>query len=317
MINEEITTVIQELSCYDKYFPKSAVLKAINLGTTISTLLLEKIDDLVNRAETSVKAEEDFSLNDSEWQLLAISLFLLSYLRNKETFPYLIRICKLPENLLEDFLGDSKTEDLNRFLASTFNNDFSALDSIFADVNIDEYVRNAISECYMVLYRHEIISREKILSTFSKYFEICKDDDTWARTNLINCAQSIYATTLIAQVKEAIDAVGGNDFFVFPKKEDEIFAQYKDTWLEKLKQDEHLKMIDDPIKEMEWWNCWAENKEKFSVSMEDIRKIISNVPTSSKTTSIITNFALSKKKTGRNDPCPCGSGKKYKKCCLP
>jgi preprotein translocase subunit SecA len=22
------------------------------------------------------------------------------------------------------------------------------------------------------------------------------------------------------------------------------------------------------------------------------------------------------KKIGRNDPCPCGSGKKYKKCCL-
>jgi len=22
-------------------------------------------------------------------------------------------------------------------------------------------------------------------------------------------------------------------------------------------------------------------------------------------------------RTGRNDPCPCGSGKKYKKCCLP
>jgi len=24
---------------------------------------------------------------------------------------------------------------------------------------------------------------------------------------------------------------------------------------------------------------------------------------------------LSAKKAGRNDPCPCGSGKKYKKCC--
>jgi len=23
-----------------------------------------------------------------------------------------------------------------------------------------------------------------------------------------------------------------------------------------------------------------------------------------------------KTKTGRNDPCPCGSGRKYKKCCL-
>lgn len=26
--------------------------------------------------------------------------------------------------------------------------------------------------------------------------------------------------------------------------------------------------------------------------------------------------ALKNKKIGRNDPCPCGSGKKYKNCCL-
>ena len=25
---------------------------------------------------------------------------------------------------------------------------------------------------------------------------------------------------------------------------------------------------------------------------------------------------VAEKKIGRNDPCPCGSGKKYKKCCL-
>ncbi|HCX64941.1 MAG TPA: nucleic acid-binding protein [Eubacteriaceae bacterium] len=27
-------------------------------------------------------------------------------------------------------------------------------------------------------------------------------------------------------------------------------------------------------------------------------------------------FEVKKEKIGRNDPCPCGSGKKYKKCCL-
>src|SRR5512134_1269713 len=26
---------------------------------------------------------------------------------------------------------------------------------------------------------------------------------------------------------------------------------------------------------------------------------------------------MTPKKVGRNDPCPCGSGKKYKQCCLP
>jgi len=30
----------------------------------------------------------------------------------------------------------------------------------------------------------------------------------------------------------------------------------------------------------------------------------------------IAPFVRSGPKIGRNDPCPCGSGKKYKKCCL-
>ena len=32
--------------------------------------------------------------------------------------------------------------------------------------------------------------------------------------------------------------------------------------------------------------------------------------------SVITTFQHETPKVGRNDPCPCGSGKKYKKCCL-
>jgi len=32
---------------------------------------------------------------------------------------------------------------------------------------------------------------------------------------------------------------------------------------------------------------------------------------------VFNNYIGKKKKIVRNDPCPCGSGKKYKKCCLP
>jgi SEC-C motif-containing protein len=31
---------------------------------------------------------------------------------------------------------------------------------------------------------------------------------------------------------------------------------------------------------------------------------------------IMTNDATKAPKTGRNEPCPCGSGKKFKKCCM-
>ncbi len=37
--------------------------------------------------------------------------------------------------------------------------------------------------------------------------------------------------------------------------------------------------------------------------------------TSSRTTPAMPESSTNKAKTGRNDPCPCGSGKKYKKCC--
>ncbi|EIQ7094695.1 SEC-C domain-containing protein, partial [Enterococcus faecalis] len=33
-------------------------------------------------------------------------------------------------------------------------------------------------------------------------------------------------------------------------------------------------------------------------------------------TNIGSKHSVKKKKIGRNDPCYCGSGKKYKKCCL-
>ena len=29
-----------------------------------------------------------------------------------------------------------------------------------------------------------------------------------------------------------------------------------------------------------------------------------------------TSYKRTEKKVGRNEPCPCGSGKKYKKCCI-
>ena len=66
--------------------------------------------------------------------------------------------------------------------------------------------------------------------------------------------------------------------------------------------------------------------EKEEPSDEDIRKAAGKFmereqvakPTSTNmdsTSSSINKTVRGVKKIGRNDPCPCGSGKKYKKCC--
>ena len=44
--------------------------------------------------------------------------------------------------------------------------------------------------------------------------------------------------------------------------------------------------------------------------------LTNNMGKSSNLTALLRKAAKARTKVGRNDPCPCGSGKKYKKCCL-
>jgi uncharacterized protein YecA (UPF0149 family) len=64
------------------------------------------------------------------------------------------------------------------------------------------------------------------------------------------------------------------------------------------------------IDEIGWWACFRESAEAdhldrdlFEVEddfwLPEVKQVVRQGP-----------------KIGRNDPCPCGSGKKYKKCCL-
>ena len=54
---------------------------------------------------------------------------------------------------------------------------------------------------------------------------------------------------------------------------------------------------------------------KYGISRKQLDKMLSAYQTSRREAVLADAFSASK--TDRNAPCPCGSGKKYKKCCLP
>ena len=59
-------------------------------------------------------------------------------------------------------------------------------------------------------------------------------------------------------------------------------------------------------------SIFEENGWKYVINLEP------DTPEDIKDLEILLNpvkTKISEKKTGRNDPCPCGSGKKFKKCC--
>ena len=49
---------------------------------------------------------------------------------------------------------------------------------------------------------------------------------------------------------------------------------------------------------------------------DEMDKVVADLPKGGKNLNLKTHARSGSRKIGRNDPCPCGSGKKYKKCCL-
>jgi len=90
-----------------------------------------------------------------------------------------------------------------------------------------------------------------------------------------------------------------------PDKKEEIKA-----FLSKLLEDTNVDWVFDlPEKEQSYFKFMKSPLEHFSRERICYLKKIS-YPEKETTTK------KTKMKIGRNDPCPCGSGKKYKKCCL-
>jgi uncharacterized protein YecA (UPF0149 family) len=71
--------------------------------------------------------------------------------------------------------------------------------------------------------------------------------------------------------------------------------------------DEEFSLFGDTIEELSLWGAFdpdRKKREKHYAADQD-KEWLPNVPS-------VNPF----KGVGRNDPCPCGSGKKFKKCCL-
>src|ERR1017187_2080853 len=68
-------------------------------------------------------------------------------------------------------------------------------------------------------------------------------------------------------------------------------------------------IIEDAISEMDSWYCF--NRQELATS----RPSLLSGTAISAAASTKNAAPIHREKIGRNQPCPCGSGKKYKKCC--
>ena len=301
----ETVEILRQLERATGKFPRAAVESAIAHREEVVPELLRILDDTVEHA-----AERG---DDGGYMAHFYAMFLLAQFREARAYPLVVRFASLPGGDLEALCGGFITEDLGRVLASVCGGELDGIQSLIENDETDEWVRGAALGSLVTLVAAGQKSREEIVAYFAELFR-GKLARRWSHAwdSLVDASTDIYPAELIDDIKQAYeDDLVDPTYIGFDDVEREL-ASGKDQVLTRLAEDPHRRLVEDTAREMERWACFRE-EEPFPTSDSPPPLWTDSLGLGS--TAAVAQIRRPGPKTGRNEPCPCGSGKKYKKCC--
>ncbi len=282
----EINEIMEQLSIFghDKPLPREALAEAARQREAITPVLLDRLDWLLE----NVRGMEDEVYNEPEYDQSLYAIFLLAQFREKLAYPKLLRLMSLDRDQLDIALGDQVCE-MSDILYSTYDGDLASTKALAADASLDPFARNQALDLMLGLLRDGRMSREELVSFIRERLESLEDGED----------EEFFAALLAETVAEA-------DLFELMEDIRDVYSQEKvdltflgdfDDFLDSLfsetRSNHQARYVEDAAVELASWACFKKDKPS-KPSVYDIKTW----------------------KAGRNDPCPCGSGKKFKKCCL-
>jgi hypothetical protein len=298
----EIENILHELRYLETgHFPREALEAAIAQRETITPHLLQALEDAPRLLERLV-AEEDCMLP-------LYAFYLLAQFRETRAYPLIVAFFSQPGELPLDMTGDFVTEDLGRVLASVSGGDTTPMKTLIEDPQVNEYTRAAAMGGLITLFVEDAITRETVIAYFRDLFQGGLEHEySHAWDALVSHSNRIYPAELLPEIRQAFaDDLIDEGFIDLPWIERTLNAGQAET-LAQLRADRHYQGVEDTIQEMEWWACFQPPRP---TPPPPSRR---SAPPSSAGTPRPAP-PPKKKKVGRNDPCPCGSGRKYKHCC--
>ena len=290
--------IIDALTNYSNIFPREALSEAPQHKEELIPLLLGALDYVCDNADNLIKEKSPYDLH-------FYASFLLAQFREKQAFPKLIRLLRNNEEILDYFLGDTVTSGINRCLNSVYDGNIGLMRELIEDTNAYEYARNAAVQAYGYIARNDPAVHAGMIEYFRCFIhERLKDDTSYIPTSVSAMIMEEHLFELIPDVKFLYD-LGLVDHFSHGP-----YDSFLDYIFDYTKRPDNI-FIDDVVGELQHWAKYDDDPTIPPKPAPPAKKIPAARPPEEKPQ------VITKKKIGRNDPCPCGSGKKYKKCCLP
>jgi hypothetical protein len=248
-------------------------------------------------------------------RLLFRGLHILGGRRFASGYRPLIALLRGPQERVEFLLSDVITETLPKILAGLFDGDPEPLLALITDLDVDEFVRAAAMGAFTFLVFDGRIERafaEDHLRCFEQECAAPRGDMIW------HAWMTAVALLGFGQMTERVHAA-----FIDGRIPPEVAGEnyYRKLLADALARpddaqrlaDEHLGYIEDVLVELEQWplgDVVSDDADDYGAADYDDGNLQPWSPSGG--LPVRNPFAG----VGRNDLCPCGSGKKFKKCCL-
>jgi hypothetical protein len=303
MLMMTIPEILKELEPYTGKFPMDAMRAAVEQREAITPELLRVLESV---AEDPVKhaEREDYMLHD-------FALYLLAQFREKRAYAPIVKMFSAPGETPFDLFGDTVSEGLSRILASVYDGNPAPLRGLVESEQVNEFVRSAALNTFLVLEHTGQMPRAEVVEYFRSLFHgKLQRTHSYAWDGFVCAVADLPAPELLEEVRQAY-AEGLVDETVADLEGIERDMASPKPW-----RRDRKRVITDAIAEMEWWasfhpdDSWPKKMPKLETPM-----LPPEPPAPSPSSYVAPKPYVSEPKIGRNGPCPCGSGKKYKKCC--
>jgi hypothetical protein len=240
---------------------------------------------------------------------------MLGEWREKAAYRPLARLLRRPRDEVEAIFGGAITET-HRVMAAVFDGDPTPLYAVVRDAEADEFIRSAMLDAIaMVTLRGELPRAEAIRFLRACYAELEPQDECWVWHGWQSAIALLGAAELKPLVEQAF-ARGciSSGWLSLQHFEGDLQRGVDDPGGATNPGQGDFTLFGDTIEELSNWS-WRSEDEDGSTRRESDpfdtqpRGSMHKQPWGVPATNPLRHI-------GRNDPCPCGSGRKFKKCCL-
>jgi hypothetical protein len=232
-----------------------------------------------------------------------LEILLLAQFRESRAVPILIEQFSKDSDHIETLFREFTTEDLARVLASVSVDDPEPLKKLIENPEVCEWVRAETLTAFGILASEGVLPKTVLKTYLAELFNGKLERSTsMAWNEWVSLIGGFQFHDLLSEANLAFENGWVEKEFMHPS---ELIADFQKPLGVPLRDDVTIRrgFIRDVFKEIEKWE-WA-YPQADPIFDEDGDPIFPGDTSP---------FGL-REKPGRNQPCPCGSGKKYKKCC--